>query len=129
MARSSAARRRLIIAWLARLIAVTVAVATLYFLLDDAPRRPRRISDKTVPLPSNPEASQLPTASFVMADSRSIGHSLADASFLTLAVALNFVYAKRYGYDFAFYRLPPRARSQCEHPTLKQKRGASWCKL
>jgi hypothetical protein len=79
--------------------------------------------------PSSASSSPGPSALFIMSDSREIGRSFKDASFLTLSVVLNYIYAKRHGYELRFYTMPPRDGAPCAHPTLKEERGASWCKL
>lgn len=128
--------RRLTCSRAARLAALAVAIAALHFLLAEFvpvhPRRPRRGVHLGLASPAPPaQPSSEPTvpAVFVMADSRPIGTSLASASYLTLAAVLNYAYAKQQRYEFRFFRLPPRDGSQCTHPTLKEDRGASWCKL
>lgn len=108
-------------------------VAVFRFLLgddyDEQPDTPASTGSLSNPTNTPSPSAPPQTAVFVMADSRSVGTSLATASYLTLSAVLNYAYAKKQGYEFKFVRLPSRDRSQCAHPTLNENRGAQWCKL
>lgn len=60
----------------------------------------------------------------VMTDTRPVGRSLVNASLNTLTAVLNFLYAKRHGYTFIYYRMT----AQCVHPIQNQRRVGAWCK-
>ena len=118
------------------------------------------VADNTA---SNPEGHQNEPAGpesvitrnvIVMSDNRPLQDNFADIrsgnGYHSLAVAVNYVYAKRWGYDFKFYQIVlnetaamanganvaslPRNHDHkhsgaCYHVGQKELRSAPWCKL
>ncbi len=71
-----------------------------------------------------------------MVDNRDLIDEFESANYVSLAVAINYLYSKKYGYDFLYYKTKnireienTKNSAVAFNYTLKQYRGAPWAKL
>lgn len=119
------------------------------------PREQLARPEQMPPTPAAPSPVELPLgavgrrlpALIVQVDDRPLGSTLFNASYTTMSAAINYLYARRHGYDYRYTHVvndevdkaeasgepskiaPKGNMAACFHPILGVQRSTPWCKI